>query len=59
MLRREFVEAIVDRVQRLVPDMEVDVREVVKNNDITLHGIMIRKPGENIVPTLYIENYTD
>ena len=57
MLRREFVEAVVDKVKELLPTMEVDCKEIVKNNDVVLHGVVIRKSGETVAPTIYIEDF--
>ena len=57
MLKREFVEAVVEAVKALLPEMNVESREIIKNNDVVLNGILIKKGNEEIVPTIYIENY--
>lgn len=57
MLCKEFVEEIVNGLQELLPETTVNAQEVVKNNDITYNGILIRKNGDSIAPTFYIENY--
>lgn len=57
MMKKELITAVVNEVQRLAPNMEVSVHDVVKNNDVTLHGIVIKEEGSNISPAIYIENY--
>jgi len=43
------------------PDMagrvEMDVKDVKKNNGTILKGLTIRKEGQSIAPTLYLEDY--
>ena len=39
--------------------MEVECQEILKNNDIVLHGVMIRKLNESVYPTIYIEDYLE
>lgn len=56
-LRGEFVEAVVDKVRVLLPELNVNSQEIVKNNGVVLNGVIIRKANENVAPTIYIENY--
>jgi hypothetical protein len=57
MLKKEFVEAVVNEVQQLLPGKEVSHQEIVKNNSVTLNGITIREPNQQLAPTIYIESY--
>lgn len=53
----EMVNAIVNEIKRNAADnTEVKCVEVIKNNDVKLHGITILYPNEEINPTVYIEN---
>ena len=56
-MKREFIEAVVREVKKLVLDAEVSVQNVVKNNDVTLHGVVIREKDSCVSPTIYLENY--
>lgn len=38
-------------------DVQVDIRNVRKNNGVTLRGLTVMKPQEQIMPTLYLEEY--
>ena len=38
-------------------DAKVEIREVVKNNDEHLHGLVVAKNGSNIAPTIYLEAF--
>lgn len=37
----------------------VEVREVRKNNGVILHGLMFRKQGCNVSPTVYLDTYLE
>ena len=46
--------------KQMGPDYDVSTRNVTKNNGVILTGIMAKKQGSNIFPTLYINNmYSD
>ena len=36
---------------------EVRISKVRKNNGIELHGVSVFRPGENVTPTVYLEDY--
>ena len=57
MLNKEFVKSIVGEIRNMLPNMVVEAKDCVKNNDVTLHGIMIRDPGSYVNPVFYIEHY--
>ena len=56
-LGQEVVKEIVARI----PQAEVKVIDVRKNNNLILHGINIRDSQESngIIPTIYLDNYYD
>lgn len=37
----------------------VEIKEITKNNDQHLHGLLISKKGSNIAPNIYLESYYD
>ena len=37
-------------------NVDVDYREVLKNNGITYHALVIKKKGDNVAPTIYIDH---
>lgn len=56
----DLIKMVVEDIKaNISEDAKVECHEVIKNNDVKLHGITITFPGEKIVPTLYIENYLD
>lgn len=42
---------------RMGSQATVSVRQVLKNNSLHLDGLLILHPGENIAPTIYLNNY--
>lgn len=51
---------ITDAVQRLLGnDYSVSTSDVTKNNGLVLTGLIIKREGENICPTLYINQFLD
>ena len=57
MLDERFLNVLVEAVQKLLCEVEIEVKEIVKNNNVVLHGVVIKKHEENVAPTIYIENY--
>lgn len=54
----QFIIKIREEVQeRLGAGVVVDLVNVPKNNGVMLQGIAIRRPGEKVVPTIYLERY--
>ena len=51
-----FTEIIREELEKRT-GLEVRVQEVIKNNNIILHGICITEPGCNITPTIYLDKY--
>ena len=43
--------------EKLGVQVKVEAIDVPKNNGIVLQGITIRRPGEKIVPTIYLESF--
>lgn len=48
---------ILKEIKSMVGDASVECNEVIKNNNVKLHGVMIRYPNQVIVPTIYVENF--
>ena len=53
-------EAMIERLVEAVKDIagegyEVKATVVKKNNEVELDAVNIRKAGENVVPTIYIQ----
>lgn len=55
----EFVKTIKDEIIEYLPkeyiDAEVEIKNVEKNNNVKMTGLAIRKKGENVTPTIYLE----
>ncbi len=61
MNRKEFQQYLQETIKDYLPESYADAKitfnEVVKNNDTHLTGMSIARPGEVIVPNIYIENF--
>lgn len=54
-----FIETVKAKVASLCPNANVVVERVVKNNALTLDGIVIRREGECLTPTIYLNGLYD
>lgn len=55
-LTNEMIERIRAEVQNALPNHKVTAQEVIRNNGGVLHGIIIKRPNEDVAPAIYIEN---
>lgn len=57
----EFKQAVADNIKDYLPekyeDSHVEVKEVIKNNNIVLDGLVVASPDSNVSPTIYLNNY--
>lgn len=53
----EFVEAVRTEVEKLCPYDIVDTKKIIKNNSTEFYGLVIKKEGVSVSPTIYLENY--
>lgn len=54
----EFCNVIKDMVQqRLGKDVEVELQEVVKNNNVCLRGMVFKAEETNVSPTIYLDSF--
>ncbi|MBD5532849.1 MAG: hypothetical protein HDQ98_11760 [Lachnospiraceae bacterium] len=58
---KNFVEQVRERIKDFLPekfaDADVEVNQVIKNNDCTLDGLVIRTEESNVTPTIYLNPY--
>ncbi len=65
MNKEQFIELVAAHIQEYLPESyresKVEVMERTKNNDILLHGLIIRKGDKDkeAVPIIYLEPYYD
>lgn len=60
MTREEKIQGVVTELQnKILVGYTVEHYESLKNNNVTLNGIMIREKDETICPVIYIDNYLD
>lgn len=45
--------------EKLGEGVRTEIREVTKNNNIRLHGLLILTPGRTVVPTIYLERFLE
>lgn len=56
----DFINEIVDIISDKIEEDEDVVRyDAIKNNNTKLHGVVIKKLGESVSPTIYLEGYYD
>lgn len=57
----EFANVVVEKIRDYLPETfaeaSVELKTVMKNNDLKLTGIIIRIEESNICPTIYLEQY--
>ena len=61
MTYNEFEVYVKENIKWYLPeeyqDAEVSVKNIKKNNGLVLKGLMIKKEGESITPTIYLEDF--
>lgn len=57
--QKEFYDYVKDNIKDYLPDSYKDaavtLEETIKNNDIKLTGIRIERPGDEVVPRIYLD----
>lgn len=53
----EFKEALVKALSNVFENTEISFNTVIKNNGLTLDGLVIVSPTSNISPTIYVNHY--
>lgn len=57
----EFANAVVENISERLPESfqtaKISLQMVMKNNDLRLTGLTIRRDGSNIAPTIYLEQF--
>lgn len=54
----EFQKRIQDGVKEFLGEtVTVHIKEIIKNNGVRLHGLILLKEGYNIAPTIYLEAF--
>lgn len=60
MEMKDFADKICREVEgELGKEIYVEVREVRKNNGVILHGLLTRRQGCNVVPTIYLDTFLE
>ena len=56
---KELGQVVAQEIEKRIPEAKVDVREVIKNNSLVLHGMTIMDTSKetNIAPTIYLDNF--
>jgi hypothetical protein len=60
MEKKEFIEKVTDKLrERLGDKYNITMKEVLKNNNVILNGLIIDTKDKNIAPTIYMESFWD
>lgn len=58
---QEFLDQVCQQVRDYLPPSfqtaEISINKVVKNNDLTLDGLVIHREGDTVVPQIYLNRY--
>ena len=46
-------------VKELGREVRAEVREVRKNNGVILHGLLVRKQGQDVAATIYLDTFLE
>lgn len=61
MTSEEFMEQVKGQILTYLPEeyagAEVTLREVTKNNDQKLNALCIKRPGDRVVPNIYLDDF--
>lgn len=53
-----FIKKVYSAMQKeLGEGYRLELKEVVKNNGVVLHGLLIHSEGKNVVPTIYLDSF--
>ena len=53
----EFIEEVRNEVEKLCPFDKVVIEKIIKNNSTEYYGLIIKKEGVNVSPTIYLDSY--
>ena len=53
----EFAQNVKEELGAVMPECEVMINDVVKNNGVTFKGVVIHSKGSSISPQIYLEGY--
>lgn len=53
----EFAQNVKKELDTMMPECEVMINDVVKNNGVTFKGVVIHSKGSSISPQIYLEGY--
>lgn len=54
---REFMEDVIQEMkERLGGDHMIGIQDILKNNDVTVHAVTIRRQGSDIAPCIHIDD---
>ncbi len=54
---KDFTEQVRTILSERYPECELETRNVIKNNGMVYHGVMIKKQNSNISPTIYLDDF--
>ena len=57
MQKKAFIDAVVEGLKISLPDKEIIFNEIIKNNNVRLHGVSIKDKDKDICPTVYLDKY--
>lgn len=52
----ELTNKVIKSIQHLLPEVEVDIQQISKNNDVIKTGVMLKSKDNNVAPVFYIDD---
>lgn len=53
----DFLNQMKEELEKKMPDVQIKIQKVRKNNGVLYYGLIIQKPEHNIAPTLYLNHF--
>ena len=54
---KDFISNAKDRLEAKYPELEITVKDIVKNNDVILKAFQISNADNNVAPTIYLDSF--
>lgn len=63
-VKQEFLDYLLDNLHSFLPDYvhedtSIQVKDIVKSNDVVLTAVILNEPGVMTSPTIYVDSYID
>ena len=50
-----FAQTVISQLEERLADFDISEQDVIKHNDMVLHGVAVRRKGSDVAPTMYLD----